>query len=569
MITSKLLRSHALLKAASRTQAMIEFTLDGTIVDANENFLRIMGYTLEEIRGRSHSMFVTPADAGSPAYREFWNELSSGQSKAAEFCRVAKCGRQVWIQGAYNPILGRGGRPVGIIKFATDVTEAKLGSMAYEAQINSIRNSQAVIHFAMDGTITDANQIFLDMMGYALPEIVGHNHSMCVSEDYARSRDYAKFWEDLRAGKHQASEYKRRGKGGRDVWIYAIYTPVLGLNGKPIEVVKFATDVTEAKLRQANFQGQIDAINKSQAVIHFKMDGTVIEANQNFLDALGYRIEEIRGARHSLFVEPAYAATPEYGEFWAKLRRGEFHSAIYKRISKDGRAVWINATYNPILDLDGKPCKVVKYATDITGRMEARSDAIGFASQTLVNVQSVAAAVEQMSASAAEIANTMLRSREVVENITKQASDADAATHRLQAAANAMDRVMHLIRAIASQINLLSLNATIESARAGEAGKGFAVVANEVKQLANQTTTATQQVAKEIEAVQSVSSEVATSLAVIGTSVESLLAFVTSAAGAVDEQNAATLEISHNMQSAASDVAGITRSLSESDQLAA
>ena len=560
---------HALVEAASRSQAIIEFDLDGTILHANENFLRTMGYKLDEIVGRKHSIFVDADEAQGQAYRDFWNTLRRGEYKSAEFRRKAKGSRDVWIQATYNPVLDRRGRPIRIVKFATDITEEKLRTLADGAQIESVHRSQAVIRFNMDGTITDANSLFLKMMGYELSEIVGQNHRMCITPEYAASREYKEFWEALRCGECRSAEYCRLGKHGRLVWIMAVYTPILGLDGKPVSVVKFAADITESKLRNANHEGQIDAINKSQAVIHFSMDSTVLEANRNFLDALGYEIDEVRGKKHSLFVEPAYAATTEYREFWEKLRRGEFHSAVYRRVGKNGRVVWINATYNPVFGLDGKPWKVVKYASDITARMEARTRAIGFADQTLSNVQSVAAAVEEMTASASEIAGTMLRSREVVETITRQAADADVATRRLQDVASAMDQVVQLIRTIASQINLLSLNATIESARAGEAGKGFAVVANEVKQLANQTTAATQKVAQEIQSVQMVSSEVANTLGLIGGSVSSLLQFVTAAAGAADEQNSVTREISSNMQAAARDVAGINTNLNEGGELAA
>ncbi|MFC0408374.1 methyl-accepting chemotaxis protein [Roseomonas elaeocarpi] len=561
--------NRARIATAGRSQCIVEFALDGTIKDANENFLQTMGYAIEEVRGKQHSMFLDRDEAASTSYRAFWDELRQGACKVSEFRRLAKGGREVWIQASYNPVFGIGGKPVGVTEFATDVTGAKLRAIADKAQVASIRRSQAVMHFRMDGTITDVNELFLQMMGYERDEIIGQNHKICVTPEYAASRDYADFWARLHRGEYQAAEYKRVGKDGRDVWISATFTPVMGLDGKPVEVVKFATDVTEAKLRNADFSGQIEAINKSQAVIHFTMDGTILEANANFLRTLGYAPDEVRGKKHSMFVEPGYAASEEYGEFWAKLRRGEFHSAVYKRIAKSGRAVWITATYNPILDLNGRPWKVVKYASDITARMEARAQAISFADQTLNNVQSVAAAVEQMSASASQITETMRQSRLVVEDITRQAGEADNATRRLVEAAGAMNRVVTLIGEIASQINLLSLNATIESARAGEAGKGFAVVANEVKQLASQTTAATQQVAREIQSMQTVSADVAGSLGAIGTSVESLLRFVTEAAGAIEEQGSATTEISSNMQAASMDVAGITRSLSADSDLAA
>ena len=559
----------ALVDAASRSQAIIEFDLEGRILHANENFLNVMGYRLDEIVGRQHGIFVDADEASGQAYRDFWSTLRSGEYKSAEFRRLAKGGRNVWIQATYNPVIGRGGKPVGVVKFATDITAEKLRTLAEGAQIASVHRSQAVIRFNLDGIITDANELFLKMMGYELGEIVGQNHRMCVTPEYAASREYAEFWDGLGRGECRTAEYCRLGKHGRHVWIMATYTPILGLDGKPFAVIKFAVDITASKLRNADFEGQIDAINRSQAVIHFSLDGTVLEANQNFLDALGYRIEEVRGSKHSLFVEKGYAATAEYREFWDKLRRGEFHSAVYRRIGKNGRVVWISATYNPVFDLDDKPWKVVKYASDITARMEARVRAADFADRTLSNVQSVAAAVEEMTASASEIAGTMLRSREVVETITRQAADADIATQRLQETALAMDQVVQLIRTIASQINLLALNATIESARAGEAGKGFAVVANEVKQLANQTTAATQKVAKEIQSVQVVSSEVAATLGLIGNSIGSLLQFVSAASGAVDEQNSATREISSNMQAAARDVAGINANLNEGQELSA
>ncbi|MXP61978.1 methyl-accepting chemotaxis protein [Roseomonas sp. M0104] len=562
------LRNQGVLQAANHSLAIIEFTLDGTIVRANDNFLQAMGYTLAEVRGKKHAMFVDPAEAVSGPYRAFWEELRQGRAQVAEFRRLAKGGREVWIQASYTPILGRGGRPVGVVKFATDVTQAKLQAISDQTQVASIRRSQAVVHFAMDGTIKDANDIILRMMGYERNEVVGRNHRMCLFPEQAASREYANFWERLRGGEYLAGEYKRCGKNGREVWIMATYTPVLGLDGKPVEVVKFATDITDSKLRNADFRGQIEAIHRSRAVIEFTLDGTVLTANDNFLTAMGYDLAEIRGRHHSMFVDPDHAATPDYKTFWAKLRRGEFHAAVYKRLGKGGRVVWISATYNPILDLEGKPCKVVKYATDVTLRTEARRRAISFAGETLTKVRSVAAAVEQMSASSTQIAETMRQSQGVVEEITRQTSDANHSTHRLRSAASAMDQVVQLIRSIAANISLLSLNATIESARAGEAGKGFAVVANEVKQLANQTTAATQQVAQEIESMQTVSAEVASALGVIGASVESLLQFVGAASGAVQEQSSATLEISSNMQAASDDVAGINRSLAEDSEKA-
>jgi len=241
-------------------------------------------------------------------------------------------------------------------------------------QVAAINRALAVIEFELDGTIITANPNFLGALGYSLEEIQGKNHSMFVEPAYKASPDYAQFWENLRRGQFQRAEYKRIGKDGREVWIQASYNPIFDARGRPFKVVKYATDVTEQKLRNADFSGQIEAIGKSQAVIAFNMDGTIITANANFLNALGYTLDEIKGKHHSIFVEPEYGRSTDYREFWAALNRGQFQAAEFKRIGKGGRAVWIQASYNPINDLNGKPFKVVKYATDITGMVTTRQE---------------------------------------------------------------------------------------------------------------------------------------------------------------------------------------------------
>ncbi len=236
----------------------------------------------------------------------------------------------------------------------------------YAGQVAAIRKSQAVIEFSLDGTILDANDNFLNALGYTLDEVKGRHHSIFVDEAYRQSADYREFWLRLNRGEYQADEYKRIGKGGKEVWIQASYNPILDRNGKPVKVVKFATDVTGQKLVNADYQGQLAAIGKSQAVIAFSMDGTILDANDNFLKALGYTLDEIKGKNHSIFVDEAYRQSADYKEFWVRLNRGEYQAAEYKRIGKGGKEVWIQASYNPILDMNGRPFKVVKYATDLT-----------------------------------------------------------------------------------------------------------------------------------------------------------------------------------------------------------
>ncbi|KKB11023.1 chemotaxis protein [Devosia geojensis] len=246
------------------------------------------------------------------------------------------------------------------------------GARAEErSKIAAILRSQAVIEFALDGTILTANDNFLAAMDYALEEIVGKHHRMFVDAEYAASEDYHRFWKELAEGRFQAAEYRRIAKGGREVWIQASYNPVLDRAGRPVKVIKFATDITAQKTLAADHAAKIAAISRVQAVIEFDLDGNVLTANDNFLATLGYRLEEIEGRHHRMFCEPELTRSEAYAEFWARLRAGEFVAGEFKRLGKGGREVWIQASYNPILDPQGRPVKVVKFATDITERKRA------------------------------------------------------------------------------------------------------------------------------------------------------------------------------------------------------
>ncbi|MCB1800052.1 MAG: PAS domain S-box protein [Gammaproteobacteria bacterium] len=356
------------LAALDRVQAVIEFDLDGNIVHANDNFLRTMGYAADEVIGRHHSMFADPDYAASAEYAAFWKSLRRGEPQSGEYSRVGKGGVEVWIQATYNPILDPDGRPYKVVKFAVDITEQKRTNADHAGQIAAIGRSQAVIEFDLDGTIIHANENFLNTVGYSLDEIKGRHHRLFVEPAYADSNDYRAFWKRLREGEFDTGEYKRLGKGGKEIWIQATYNPIFDQRGRPFKVVKFASDITAEKVRNADVSGQLEAISKSQAVIEFSMDGTILNANENFLQTLGYALDEIKGKHHRMFADPDYAANTAYREFWERLNRGEFDAGEYRRLGRNGREVWIQASYNPILDPDGKPYKVVKYATDISAQ---------------------------------------------------------------------------------------------------------------------------------------------------------------------------------------------------------
>ncbi|MDQ8732785.1 PAS domain-containing methyl-accepting chemotaxis protein [Bradyrhizobium sp. LHD-71] len=252
---------HAKLDALSKAQAVVEFGLNGAVITANENFLRILGYKLDEIQGKHHSLFVEPAAKESAEYREFWAALGRGQFQAAEYKRLAKDGRPVWIQASYNPLLGRNGKPYKVVTFATDITGQKTRSVNYEGQVRAIHKAQAVIEFNLDGTIITANENFIRTVGYALTDLEDKHHSIFVPQTMRDSSEYRDFWEGLRNGKHQVGEFERIGKGGRRIWLQASYHPILDAGGKLCKIVKFASDITEQverRLERAEAQRAID-----------------------------------------------------------------------------------------------------------------------------------------------------------------------------------------------------------------------------------------------------------------------------------------------------------------------
>ena len=367
-----------------------------------------------------------------------------------------------------------------------------------------------------------------------------------VTEAYATSGT-------ARAGQYESAEYKRIGKGGREVWIQATYNPMLDGDGKPTKVVKFAIDVTARKLENADYEGQLAAIRKSQAVIEFAMDGTILTANENFLKTLGYRLSEIQGKHHRMFVHAAERDQPAYQAFWRKLQHGEYVSAEFNRITKSGGDVWIQASYNPILDLNGRPCKVVKYASDITAQVLARQKS----DQVRDMMQRAATGADELRDSVQEISVAMDKSQETVSTASEEVSRADQQANRLNVAAEAMGGIVILIGNITSQINLLALNATIESARAGEAGRGFAVVASEVKNLANQAKDATDRISNEIGGLSGISEDVTASLQRINSSMALVKDYVTSTATAVREQTAVSETMSNSMKAAAAEAESI------------
>lgn len=458
-----------------------------------------------------------------------------------------------------------------------------------QAELQALHRSQAVIEFELDGSIRTANENFCKALGYQLDEIRGRHHSLFVAAEDQASDEYKTFWADLAQGRFKSGEFRRIAKGGREIWIQATYNPILDGDGRPVKVVKFASDITQAKLRAADWRGQVDAIGKSMAVIEFELDGTIRHANENFCKALGYALDEIRGRHHSMFVDAKERGGADYKRFWSELGAGKFQSGEFRRVTKSGRDIWIQATYNPILDAGGRLYKVVKFASDITEQVLARqrsqqivervrsvSQQLSGASDNLSamatqiardaddssarvrnvaaaceqvarNNQTVATAIEEMDASIRSISGSTADAAKVASSAVGMSRQANETISKLGESSREIGDVIKTITQIAQQTNLLALNATIEAARAGESGKGFAVVANEVKILAKDCGQASENIARRIQSIQSDTRSAVDAIAAIGRIIDEVSAIQASIAGAVDEQAAVTAEIGRNI----------------------
>jgi methyl-accepting chemotaxis protein len=495
------------LAAVEASQAVIEFAPNGTILSANAAFLEVMGYTLDEILGRHHGLFVEAAHRDSRAYSAFWNGLRAGRPEVAEFKRVAKSGKTVWIKGSYNPIRDGAGVVTRVVKYATDITAQMVETNALRGQVDAIRRSQAVISFDLDGRVLEANPNFLSAVGYTAAEVVGQHHGMFVDAEHRASAEYARFWDALRRGEYQAGQFRRIGKGGREVWIEASYNPVLDADGRPVQVTKFAIDVTA----QVEQREQVRRMEEASARER-------IEAE----------------ARH-------------------KAERVQLADAFEQTVGGVLASVASAAT-----ELQATATSMSGIATE-TARQSTTVAAA--ASQAAANVNTVAAAAEELGASVNEIGRQVAGSEDLAGQAVTEAEQTALLVQELSEAVRRIGDVVAMISAIASQTNLLALNATIEAARAGEAGRGFAVVAAEVKELATQTARATEEITGQISRIQGATGGAVSAIDGIRRRIAEINGVAGSIAAAVQQQGAATQEIVRNVSEAAAGTGEVTSNI--------
>lgn len=390
--------------------------------------------------------------------------------------------------------------------------------------LDAIYYGQATILFTANGEIIEANDHFLKLLGYRLEEVVGSHHSMFVHRDHANSNEYAKFWKDLKAGIFQCGEYCRIGKNGREVWISATYCPVFDENKNVIQVFKVAIDITAQK------QTQLDIQNRTQAVIEFQPDGTIVHANDLFLNCVGYSLQEIKGKHHRIFMPQGEMSENEYSRFWQSLGNGEYHQGEFRRVARSGKEIWLQGAYNPIFNRQGHVVRIRKNVSDITSEVMAKEK-----SGQIGNM--IGRSVSEMSEAIREISERISSTADQAKDSEQAARRATQSVNTLKESSANIDRVINLIQDLAEQTNLLALNATIEAARAGEAGRGFAVVASEVKSLANETGRATKGINESIASIQHNINDVVEAISGISKSASEVCTNTTSIAASVEEQS--------------------------------
>lgn len=393
---------------------------------------------------------------------------------------------------------------------------------------DALSKNVAVVEFDIDGVIQSANPIFCHTMGYELSELVGRHHSVLCDPAYAQSTEYREFWSRLRRGETFGGKFERVRKGGGLAWLEATYFPVTGPSGQVARVIKIASDITERVEEAKRSRSLIEALDRSMAVVEFDLAGTIVEANTRFLSLMGYGQREIVGQHHRIFCTPGYVESNAYSEFWRELNAGKHFTGMVERVTKGGEMVWLEATYNPVLDALGRPVRVVKFATDVTERVSRMHEE----QQSADVAYQVSLQTEQLSAQGELVIRDAVAKMDA---LSQQVGASSLQVEGLGAKTAEITSIVNTIKEVADQTNLLALNAAIEAARAGESGRGFAVVADEVRKLSERTAISTSDISKRILGIQSETRQVIDSMALSLEQVQAGVQLVHDAGGAINK----------------------------------
>jgi len=564
-----------MMEAVHRSQAICEFRPDGSILSANDNFLRSLAYELTDVKDKHHSMFCEPDYAQNLEYRNFWDKLGRGEFVSGEFKLRGKGGREVWMAASYNPINGTDGKPAKIVCLGADITNTKV---ELKVRTDIMNLTSIVSEGDLRGDILNVNEKYIEVSKYNREELIGKGHNITRHPDMPKEV-FKEMWATIGRGKIFRGMVKNRAKDGAPYYVDAVIAPILGDNGKPKKYLGVRYDITGPEIERQNMRGVVRALDSSFAYAEFDTAGNVMTVNKIFQDIMGYATDEVKGKNHRIFCESSTAGSADYSHFWSDLKAGTSKSGIFKRLSRAGKEVWFQAVFSPVTDEVGRVIKIVKIATDVTEQQkmiasiqetsttlasasseltatatemsntanktskESESAAVA-AEQVSAGVQTVATNMDEMLASIKEIGRSTNESAHMAKTTLAKAQESNAIITQLGLSSQEIGDVIKVISSIAQQTNLLALNATIEAARAGEAGKGFAVVANEVKELAKQTAKATDDITHKIGAIQTDAKSAVEAIAGISQAVEKLNGLSGVVATAVEEQTATTNEIS-------------------------